>query len=371
MHVLDHEFIDIHFGTKDKKDKYKPHEGMFGMPQSVFSTASSDLHKIRRTAIAPSFSRRSILALEPMISEKVGKACSRLESSRSSGKAMDLRLLFTCLTTDIISEFTFVECFNLLDTEDLAPAWRKLFSEGARSFQWFKHFPSLWPIFRSIPDQVIAALIPSMESARKFERTAQKLMKESINNFEPSLKKESSPKVLHDLLASDLPDEEKRFDRLWQDASIILAAGVETTANTLTVILFHLATIPEYNMRLKDELRAAIPDVSQQATLHDLERLPFLSAIVSEGLRKAYGTTTRMIRVAPEAITKFNGYKFPPGTAMSMSPMPMLDNPQIFEQPEIFRPERFLEKNSRAELMVFGKGPRMCLGQKQVLPKAS
>ena len=65
--------------------------------------------------------------------------------------------------------------------------------------------------------------------------------------------------VFHALLESDLPPEEKSSWRLWQEGQTIIGAGSETTANTLSVIHFHLLDNPDALSKLRAELQEALP----------------------------------------------------------------------------------------------------------------
>ena len=365
VHINDPAFADVLFGAKLKLNKYAPHQNQFGTPDSTFNIIDADLHKMRRGALASFFSRRSTLVLEPMIREKVEKTCSRLEEARKTKTPIDLRLLFSCMTTDFITAYAFPDCFNLLDTDDLAPARRNTFSEGLRNFQWFKHFPFLWKFLRSIPDTILLRLSPEMKVTQDWERGNQKLVRGIVDSFKISEKRTDQPTIFHELLASDLPAEEKSYERLWQEGSALIGAGVETTSNTLNVILYRLLTNPSQLHRLKAELTGTIPK-DQLASLMQLESFPYLTAVINEGLREALGTTSRFIRVASAQRMVYKGYVFSPGTAVSMSVLPLHNHPSLFAEPESFNPERWLQVNNRSDLFVFGKGPRMCAGQKQV-----
>ena len=365
VHINDPTYTDIQFSSlaSTKQNKYAPHQNQFGMPQSTFNTIDSDLHKLRRGALAGFFSRRSILALEPMIREKVERTCSRLSNAKATQTVIDLRLLFSCMTTDIVTEYAFPHCFELLSTPDLSPAWRNTFAEGLRNFQWFKHFPFLWNVLRSIPDDLLVKLSPEMKVTQEWENGNKKLVKEIVDSYDPSAKRDRSHlTIFHELLSSDLPQREKSYERLWQEGSALIGAGVETTSNTLNVALYYLHKDPKRLHRLKAELQEAIPDASQQASWQQLEALPYLTSVVHESLRLALGTTSRFIRVSPNDCLKYKDYTIPAGTAVSMSVMPTHHDPNVFPDPMSFNPERWLTKNTRSELLVFGKGPRMCAG---------
>jgi cytochrome P450 len=82
--------------------------------------------------------------------------------------------------------------------------------------------------------------------------------------------------IFQTLLESNLPDEEKTVDRLWQEALLIIGAGTDTTGNTLAVITFHILNNPSILAKLKAELEVAMPNKVAPAKLSDVEQLPYL-----------------------------------------------------------------------------------------------
>lgn len=109
-----------------------------------------------------------------------------------------------------------------------------------------------------------------------------------------SHKEKSIPTVFHDVIESDLPPREKTLDRLYQEGQTFVAAGTETTAWCLTVITFYLIENPSIMEKLRTELQNA-----NASTGTELEKLPYLSAIIQEGLRLSFGVCTRLARIAP------------------------------------------------------------------------
>ncbi|RDW74782.1 hypothetical protein BP6252_05924 [Coleophoma cylindrospora] len=145
--------------------------------------------------------------------------------------------------------------------------------------------------------------------------------------------------IFSELLEGDLPANEKSVPRLIQEAHIITAAGTETTAWCLSVIMFHLLDKPHLLQKLRRELEEAIPDISVEAPWLTLEKLPYLSACIQEGLRLSYGTPTCM-------------------DAYSIH-----HNESIYPSSYEFKPERWLD-NPRLDkyLVSFTKGTRQCAG---------
>lgn len=117
--------------------------------------------------------------------------------------------------------------------------------------------------------------------------------------------------------------------------------------------------------RLHEELETAIPDPSQPLSLSELEKLPYLTAVIQEGLRLADPVTHRIGRQFPEKTFICHGKIIPAGTIMSMTALLTHQNERIFPEPQVFKPERWLgTENKRLEryLIPFNRGTRSCLG---------
>ena len=89
--------------------------------------------------------------------------------------------------------------------------------------------------------------------------------------------------VFSNLLASDLPPPEKSVTRLQHEAVGIVGAAIETTKSTLSLASFHVLDKPEIIRRLREELQDSFPNPSKPPTLSELERLPYLTAVILEG----------------------------------------------------------------------------------------
>jgi|SRR6266699_1424576 len=90
------------------------------------------------------------------------------------------------------------------------------------------------------------------------------------------------PNVFHDILASNLPAEELSLSRLTDEAISLNGAAMETTKWTLTVAVFHILDQPAVQARLKAELAEAMPDPGTILPWVELEKLPYMSAVISE-----------------------------------------------------------------------------------------
>ena len=138
---------------------------------------------------------------------------------------------------------------------------------------------------------------------------------------------------------------------------------------TLASITFELLANPPILKKLKNELAAAFPDPEVHPTSSQLEQLPYLSAVIQEGLRLHPGSIIRMQRVAPDEPLFYRDpstkkeWIIPAGTSVSMDTLTISMNSTIFPEPRKYLPERWIgNKGLDKYLLTFSKGTRICAG---------
>ena len=178
--------------------------------------------------------------------------------------------------------------------------------------------------------------------------------------------------IFETILTSSLPTSEKSVDRLTDEAFVMIVAGGETTAKTLTNTVYHLLANPDWLKLVLREIDGIMPDSSSLPTWSELEKIPVLTAAIKETLRISAPVTNRVQILDPDhALTYKDTWTIPPGTPMSMSIPAIHLNPDIYAAPKVFNPSRFLEKHSSTEEVSranryyapFHRGFRSCLGQ--------
>jgi cytochrome P450 len=107
--------------------------------------------------------------------------------------------------------------------------------------------------------------------------------------------------VFHSLLMnSNVPDSDKTDDRMAEEARILLLGGTDTTAMTLSATTYHILANPSIFKKLKAELTQAIPDPDSLPVSSQIEALPYLTAVIEEGIRLHPAGSGRQERVAPD-----------------------------------------------------------------------
>ncbi len=151
--------------------------------------------------------------------------------------------------------------------------------------------------------------------------------------------------------------------QLRDEIMTIFLAGHETTANTLAFAWHLLATHPEVDARLQEELERVLG--GRAPSYADVAQLRHTRMVVEETLR-LYPPAYAIGRTAtgPDVI---GGVKVPKGAVLTIYTYMTHRNPALWPDPERFDPERFAPDRAagrhRFAYLPFGGGPRICIGQ--------
>jgi cytochrome P450 len=147
-----------------------------------------------------------------------------------------------------------------------------------------------------------------------------------------------------------------------------MAAGHETTANTLGWTLYLLAKHPDVRARVEAEALGA----ESYPLAEWPDRLPWTRAAIEESMR-LYPPAATLSRNAVDA-DKIGDLTIPKGALVIISPYVVHRHKTLWHEPEYFRPERFLPENresiERFSYIPFGAGPRICIGQRFAMLEA-
>jgi cytochrome P450 len=158
--------------------------------------------------------------------------------------------------------------------------------------------------------------------------------------------------------------------QLRDEVMTLLLAGHETTAVSLSWIWMLLAQHPEVEAQLRRELDEVLG--GRPPTIQDMPNLGLTERIVREAMR-LYPPAWAIVRTAVEDV-ELAGYTIPATASVIMSPWVVHRDPRFYDDPEEFRPDRWLEERYRSaprfSYFPFGGGPRICIGASFAMTEA-
>ncbi|MFQ6228724.1 cytochrome P450 [Nocardia sp. NPDC002869] len=165
------------------------------------------------------------------------------------------------------------------------------------------------------------------------------------------------------MAATDVDTGENFNDRELRDEVVtMLFAGHETSSSALTSAILQLQLHPEVRQRLRDDVDSALP--GRHATLTDLPALPYSKQVMEEVLRLKPPAWMGQRRAGED--DEIGGYRIPAGTTVLFSYYHAHRNPECWNQPDTFDPDRFtadaVAARDRNVYLPFGAGGHMCIG---------
>ena len=160
-------------------------------------------------------------------------------------------------------------------------------------------------------------------------------------------------------------------DRIVDNLTTFLLAGHETTAKALTWTLYILSRAPEWQERVRAEIRA----VAKSGRIGPLtiSKLPLTSRVLKESMR-LYPPVPVITRVSTEDV-ELGGKHLPKPTLIVIPMYAVHRHRSLWTDPDRFDPDRFLPENEtkypRTQFMPFGYGQRVCIGSSFAILEAT
>lgn len=331
----------------------------------------------------PYFSKPAVLKLESVIRSCAEELCQRLHEHKTSNQPASITVLARCFTSDAITEYIFGSPYGFLSEPIRSEAFFGANNSIAKLlYMWRESYiiDRIFKAMRSIPIYMLPAghmahtLMPFMNVRSIFPgviflmltspRTSWTVQKPRATSLKSSKSEATGNRVLmEEYLHLDLPEHDKSLAVQFDTAGLFVSAGFETVAFTTEHAIFHVLDHPALLARLKEELGTAIPDQNRIPSWTQLEKLPYLSAVIQESLRMSVGVMPRLSRKNTKHDLHYKQWTMPKNTYVGMSNRFTNYSAEIFPDPFTFNPDRWLQGEESKELDTYGQ---LLEGQQEV-----
>jgi cytochrome P450 len=210
--------------------------------------------------------------------------CARLRDDFSGEpRVLNLNNLFTSYIADVTTQYSFDRDFKYLADANFESPFIKAIRGFKDIAQPCTQFPWLGQILSYIPERIVRLLQPAMGSVQHFQEDMRQLVREARGDVKEKKCGFADKTIMHGILTSSIPEVELGVERLKDQATGLIGAGIASAQWTLSIACYHIINDAVILTKLRKELVEAMPDPDVALSLVQLEKLPYLSACVEEG----------------------------------------------------------------------------------------
>lgn len=345
------------FAKSDWYDGWKHPSSDLG---TLFTDQNIKRHNETRKRFQHMYSMSSLVTYEHYVDVCNDIFVTRLNELCESKQTFDMGHWFQCYAFDVIGAITYSKRFGFLDAgEDVGQNMKMLqtamvYSTCVGVYPWAhptlyafleKYFPRSGAAARSS----FMRFVQDRMDTRKEERAGGDV---KVDNQLEEGSGGDGKVVPEDFLNKMLDAHDKdsvkvtNYHVFMMGISNIMA-GSDTTAISLSTILYHLIRYPEAMKKLRqevDEYQSNGENAKEKIRFEVTQKMQYLQACIKEGLRLHPATGLPLWRVVPEGGAEVQGVFFPAGTSIGINTwVPHFDKSVWGADAKVFRPERWIE----------------------------
>ena len=320
-----------------------------------------------RNLLSPSFTSSKMRTMYVLMSDCAKTFTKAFMQKYKDAKAVDMKDVFSRYANSVIATCAFgIEVDNITDSTN------EFYLQGkeAANFQGGKLFKIL-----------LMRAFPKLTKALNIGIISQKTTDYFVNIIKSTIEERQSRGIRRPDMLQLLMDarETMKLDiiEITAHAFLFLIAGFETSAVQICLMAHELAVHPEIQRKLQEEIDAAMRASNNEPTYEDVNNMAYLDMVFSETLRlHSISMLNRMCSKEFELPPSLPGSKpflVKPGMEL-LVPVPGIHmDPDIYQEPEKFDPDRFVDKKAAVSditALGFGLGSRMCIGNRFAILEA-
>ncbi|KAK1436698.1 hypothetical protein QVD17_02480 [Tagetes erecta] len=326
---------------------------LYGCKDIAFSPKGEYWRQLKSIVASQLLSSAQVKSFHNVRAEEI--ACMIRILSERCDSSVDASALFDSLAENIMCRVAIGKTYDLKLTNIFKP-YLTMFTRLSIG----SYIPWL-----SWVDRVSGLLAKAEQVTKELDEFLEDVIDEHVNKR----KEDDEGQDFIDILLNVQKDKTTGFtferDTIKAVIMDIFGGGIDNTSTNLEWVLSELIRNPRVMKKLQNE----ITEIAQGRSMiveEDLEKMPYLKAVVKENLRLHPPVPLLLPRVATQDV-KLMGYDIELGTQVLVNVWKIGRDPRLWEEPNEFRPERFVVdsisyKGSHFEWLPFGAGRRVCPG---------
>lgn len=327
----------------------------------VFTSEGEDWRR-QRSITAKAFKSECLRRFFPIMQQITGRLYKRWSNYAVVGQVVDVENEWMLFTVDITTNFAFNYDINLLEKE--SDAFHEHLKKQLPLFYGRINAPFPYWHFIKLPSE------RAMESSLA-------ILKDTINSFissarqrvENELEVNYQPANFLEALILSKDEDGTGFsdEEIQGNIYNILIAGEDTTAHTLSWLVYLIAQNPDVQYKMQQEADSVLGNEKVPTNMEMLEKLIYIEAVAYETLRLKGATP--LIFLESNLETELDGLKIPIATPIMLINHHGALQEKNFTNALEFKPERWInEKTSESNhnnnaFIPFGGGARSCPGR--------
>ncbi|KAF7125852.1 hypothetical protein CNMCM5793_002145 [Aspergillus hiratsukae] len=361
---------DIHgHGTPAQKDKF--YISFTGTHESSLDVTDRQAHGEKRKRLAAAFAQKRIVDMEHMVVGDVQKLLDRFDQAATTKELINVRWYINMLLFDLTGHLVFSQSLGCVERGDDMMVAQKLdgtvyktnpanaLRNSLRIGSTMGWIPSRFGLLKRLtwwhPGWKGGADFTSIVLHMVRTRLDMEKQGVELNDFFHSLvwNKDREPLGLE-------------LGEMVAECGLLLNAGSDTTTIVLVGTIFLLTKWPRAAEKLRKELDEELDGGDGVVAYDSVKNLPYLRACVDEAMRMRPPLRGGLPRVTPPEGMMVDGEWIPGNTTVSVPTYSLHHDPDLFEDPYTYKPERWLADgaaNLQQVFLPFSAGGRGCIGR--------
>ncbi|KAK4452584.1 cytochrome P450 [Podospora aff. communis PSN243] len=336
--------------------------------RTIISCRDEEYHSFLKTRTLPGYSGKEIPSLESDLGDQMANfkryIRSKYLSTDKKTRLVDLAVALHYYVVDVITKIGIGQEWGCLASDSDVDSFIREFNQASPFIMLCCDVPWARKVFAN--NFMLRLLGPNVTDKTGVGKMMGVTKKIVDHRFQPDVEQQN------DMLGSFM---RHGLNKVQCDAElpVVVLAGSDTSASVIKATMLYIMTTPRVYSRLQTEIDGAIKGgtVSSPITQAEAKQLPYLQAVIYEGIRIQPPSQIFLTKRAPPEGDTVLGYRIPGGTGIAWNLWSLLQDKNMFgEDAYLFRPERWLQidADKKQEMerhveLIFGYGRYLCSGK--------